>query len=153
MNYLILYSDERNEIVSEIHDAAAISIARIYANLIAYRLNRKVLNIKVYDYRSKLLDALIENDKDEILDILTPFNEDNNCTLNRIYDLAINDGIYTRYRTNKYNINIKLSLEDFIIYLDGHYNAYGLIILDKLIVHKNNIIIREENINGKKRII
>jgi hypothetical protein len=146
MNYMILYKDQDNKIIKEIHNAAAISIATIHANLIAYKFNRNVLSIKLYDYKEKLLQALNKRDKNKILKIISIFNDDDNFTLNHLDILAINDGIKVDKSCNKNKVSLNLYLDNYRIYLTGEYNVCGLIILKELFIfYEDKMIISKEN--------
>lgn len=154
MNYLILYSDENNKIIKEIHNSAAISLSHVHANLIARKNNRKVVDVKLYDTRAKFVQALNDNDLEGILETIAMYNEDEYCTINHLEELAINDGIYFTKIEKKYNVEQELIVDDYDINLLAHWNAYGLIILDEMTVKYNNkVIIREEFKDGKKRAI
>lgn len=155
MNHLIVYLDENKNMINEIHDSAAISLSIIHANLIAYRNNRQVLNVKMFNAKELILKAIKEEKIDTVINTIIAYNEDNKYILNKVADLAVNDGIIFKQEEFENSVIQFLELDEYLIALYGIYNAYGIIDFKSIHVkNKNLVIIMDKEIdNGEKRAV
>lgn len=154
MNHLIVYLDENKNIINEIHDSAAISLSIIHANLMAYRNNRQVLNVKMFYAKDIILKAIKEDKIDTVINTIIAYNEDNKYILNKVADLAVSEGIEFEQEEYENNVTQILILDGYIINLYGCYNAYGIIDLKSIDIFECNKIIMDKEIdNGEKRAV
>lgn len=154
MRYLLIYTDENNDLYKVIKDTAAFAIAQVQANLLAYKHKGSVIDVKYFELEEILLKAIKQRSVSKIVNAL---NEACNGTfsMEQLEDLA-KDHLVTYEEApisneDKYDSEMWYIVNDYIITFSGIYNVYGTLDLRNITVydHTDSIIMDKDIENNE----
>lgn len=154
MRYLLTYCNEYNDIFKVIKDTAALSIAEVQANLLAYKNKGSVIEVKLFELEDILLKAIKQRSVSMIIDALKE-------ACNGAFSMEQLEDISKEYLIkyelapisdeNEYDSEMWYIIYDYIITFSGSYNAYGTLDLRNITVYDDtDSIIMDKDIEDNK---
>lgn len=140
MRYLLIYSNDKKELLKKITDTSALAIAEVQANLLAYKNKGSVIKVKLFELEDILLKAIKERSVSMIINALQEACN-GTFTMEQLEPLSkehlITYELAPVSEENIYDAEMWYIVYDYVITFNGSYNVYGTLDLKNITVYDN----------------